>query len=159
MLPRLQAYLDQNHVSYGHTVHRPAYTGQQLAHTEHIPAKEVAKTVVFVCEQGYGMAVLAADCSADLRELRELLGLSRLRLATEQELSVLFSDSEPGAEPPFGNLYGLPVYVDDTLCGEDIIAFNAGTHRDAVYLRFSDFVKLVQPEFVPFSRSNKAAGR
>ena len=155
MLAKLQAFLDRHHVSYGHTVHRPTQTTRQLARAENIPAKEVAKTVIVVSEQGYGMAVLSADCSADLRELRELLGLSRLRLATEEELSVLFSDSEPGAEPPFGNLYGLPVYVDESLCGEDLIAFNAGTHRDAVHMQFRDFARLVQPEFVPFSRSSK----
>ena len=39
--------------------------------------------MVFVGDRSYGMAVLPADCSADLRQLRELLGLSRLRLATE----------------------------------------------------------------------------
>ena len=127
MLSKLQDFLDRNHVSYGHAVHRPTYTARQLAHAEHVPEKEVAKAVVFVGDGAYGMAVLPADCSADLRALREILGLSRLRLATENELSALFSDSEPGAEPPFGNLYGVPVYVDDTLCGEDMIAFNAGT--------------------------------
>ena len=152
MLSKLQDFLDRNRVSYGHTVHRPTYTARQLARAEHVPEKEVAKTVVFVGDGAFGMAVLPADCSADLRELRESLGLSRLRLATEPELSALFSDSEPGAEPPFGNLYGVPVYVDDSLCGEDLIAFNAGTHRDAVHMRFRDFVRLVEPEIVPFSR-------
>ena len=152
MLSKLQDFLDRNHVSYGHTVHRPTYSARQLAHAEQVPEKEVAKTVVFVGDGAYGMAVLPADCSADLRELRDLLGLSHLRLATEPELSALFSDSEPGAEPPFGNLYGVPVYVDETLCGEDLIAFNAGTHRDAVHMRFRDFVRLVQPEIIPFSR-------
>jgi Ala-tRNA(Pro) deacylase len=152
MLSRLQDFLNRNHVSYGHTVHSPTYTARQLARAEHVPPKEVAKAVVFFSEEGYGMAVLPADCSADLRELRELLGLSCLRLATEEELSALFPDSEQGAEPPFGNLYSLPVYVDDKLCDEDVIAFNAGTHRDAAYMLFRDFIRVVQPEIVPFSR-------
>jgi Ala-tRNA(Pro) deacylase len=110
-----------------------------------VPEKKVAKTVVFVGDGAYGMAVLPADCSADLRQLRDILGLSRLRLAPEP-------DSEPGAEPPFGNLYGVSVFVDDTLCGEDLIAFNADKHRDAVHMRFRDFIRLVQPDIVPFSR-------
>ena len=152
MLSKLQDFLDRNHVSYGHTVHRPTYTARQLARAEHVPEKEVVKTVVVVGDRGYGMAVLPADCAADLRALRDFLGLSRLRLATEPEVSALFSDSETGAEPPFGNLYGLPVYVDDTLCSEDLISFNAGTHRDTVHMRFRDFIRLVQPEIVPFSR-------
>ena len=150
-LSKLQEFLDQNHVSYGHTVHRPTFTARQLARAEHVPENTVAKTVVVVGDRGYGLAVLPADCAADLEELRDVLGLSHLRLATEPELSALFSDSEPGAEPPFGNLYRVPVYVDDTLCAEDLIAFNAGTHRDAVHMSFRDFVRLVRPEIIPFS--------
>lgn len=152
MPSKLQDFLNRSHVSYGHTVHRPTFTARQLARAENLPENGVAKTVVFVGDHGYGLAVLPADCAADLEELRDLLGLSHLRLATEPELGALFSDSEPGAEPPFGNLYGVPVYVDDILCAEDLIAFNAGTHRDAVHMRFRDFVRLVQPEIVPFSR-------
>ena len=152
IVSRLQEFLDRNEASYGHTVHRPVYTARQLAREEHVPEKQVAKAVVFVSEHGYGMAVLPADSTADLRELRVLLGLSRLRLATEAELHFLFTDSETGAMPPFGNLYGVPVYLDDSLCGEELIAFSAGTHRDAVHMRFSDFVRLVQSEVVPFSR-------
>ena len=152
VLARLQDFLDRTHTSYGHTVHSPAYTARQLARAEHVPESEVAKTIVFVGDEGYGMAVLPADCSADLRELRDILGQSHLRLATEEELAVLFNDSELGAMPPFGNLYGMPVYVDDSLCGEELIAFSAGTHRDAVHMRFHDFQKLVQPNIVRFSR-------
>lgn len=152
MPSKLQDYLDRNQVSYGHTVHRPTFTARQLARAEHVPENEVAKTVVFIGDHGYGLAVLPADCAADLEELRDLLGLSQLRLATEPELSALFSDSEPGAAPPFGNLYGVPVYVDDVLCGEEAITFNAGAHRDAVRMRFRDFVRLVQPKILPFSR-------
>jgi Ala-tRNA(Pro) deacylase len=152
VLSRLQDFLDRTHTSYGHTVHSPAYTARQLARAEHVPEKEIAKTIVFVGDKGYGMAVLAADCSANLRELRDFLGMSHLRLATEEELGTLFNDSELGAMPPFGNLYGIPVYVDDSLCGEEMIAFNAGTHRDAVHMHFGDFLKLVQPEIIPFSR-------
>jgi Ala-tRNA(Pro) deacylase len=151
MLSKLQDLLEQNHISYGHTVHRPTYTARQLARAEHVPENVVAKTVVFVGDRGYGLAVLPADCAADLDELGDRLGLSHVRLATEPELSKLFSDSEPGAEPPFGNLYGVPVYVDDVLCNEDLIAFNAGTHRDAVHMRVRDFMRLARPQFVPFS--------
>ena len=151
MLSKLQDLLDRNHISYGHTVHRPTFTARQLARAEHVPENVVAKTVVFVGDRGYGLAVLPADCAADLDELRDRLGLSHVRLATEPELSALFSDSEPGAEPPFGNLYGVPVYVDDVLCSEDSIAFNAGTHRDAVHMRLRDFMRLVRPQIVPFS--------
>jgi Ala-tRNA(Pro) deacylase len=54
-----------------------------------------------------------------------------VRLATEAEFSSLFPDCEPGAMPPFGSLYNLPVYVDESLAADEAIVFNAGTRRDA----------------------------
>lgn len=158
MLKKLQDFLERNGVQYRHTVHPTAYTAREVAAAEHIPPREVAKTVVFLSENGYGMAVLCADCVVDLEQLRADLGLSRLRLATEAELGELFPDCELGAMPPVGNLFGLPVYVDTQLAGEEMIAFNAGTHRDVVHMRFADFQRLVKPEIVPFARKVTAAG-
>ncbi len=157
MLGKLQEFLDQNQVSYRHSVHPTAYTAREVATAEHVPAHEVAKTVVFLSESGYGMAVLCGDCVVDLEQLRLDLGLSRLRLATEAELGELFPECELGAMPPFGNLFGMPVYVDTQMAGEDTIAFNAGTHRDVVHMHFRDYQRLVKPEIVPFARRVAAA--
>jgi Ala-tRNA(Pro) deacylase len=134
-----------------HHVHAPAYTARELARAEHVGPDRVAKTIVFHSNKGYGMAVLPADSYVDLSELRFVLGLDYLRLATESELRQLFPDNEVGAMPPFGNLYGMPVYVDANLAEEDIIAFNAGTHRDVIYMRFDDFRRLVRPTITFFS--------
>jgi Ala-tRNA(Pro) deacylase len=74
-----------------------------------------------------------------------LLGLSHIRLATEGELLEVFEDCEPGAMPPFGDLFSMPVLVDHAVAAEKMIAFNAGTHRDSIHLKFSDFDTLVHP--------------
>jgi len=152
MLSRILEYLDQNKVAYSHHAHPTAYTARELASTEHVPTREVAKTVVFVEENGYGMAVLGADCAVDMYELRMLLGQPRLRLATELELMKLFPECELGAMPPFGSLFHMPVYIDSRLAGEEMIEFNAGTHRDVVRLRFRDYESLVKPIIVNFAR-------
>ena len=152
ILPQLRDFLDRHQVGYTHTVHPLAYTAREVAAVERIPTREVAKTVVFLSEQGYGMGVLPADSVVDLEELRMDLGLSRLRLATEAELADLFPGCELGAMPPFGNLFNLPVYVDRRMAAEDLIVFNAGTHRDVVHMHYRDFESLVSPAVVPFAR-------
>jgi Ala-tRNA(Pro) deacylase len=139
-----------------HHIHRPAYTAREVARAEHLAPHRMAKTVVFHSERGYGMAVLPADSYIDLFELRFVLGLDYVRLATEGELRQLFPDSEVGAMPPFGNLYGMAVYVDANLAEEDVIAFNAGTHRDVIYMRFADFRRLVRPTITFFSEAGAA---
>ena len=152
MLSRILEYLDQNKVEHSHHTHPDAYTAREVASAEHVPMREVAKVVVFLEEDGYSMAVLGADCAVDMYELRMLLGQPYLRLATERELAKLFPECELGAMPPFGNLFRMPVYVDSRLAGEEMIEFNAGTHRDVIRLRFRDYESLVKPIVVNFSR-------
>jgi Ala-tRNA(Pro) deacylase len=47
--------------------------------------------------------------------------------------------------PPFAPLYGKPVFVDIALAAEPEIAFNAGTHTEAIRMRWADFAKTVRP--------------
>jgi Ala-tRNA(Pro) deacylase len=42
--------------------------------------------------------------------------------------------------------------VDSSLASEETIAFNAGTHRDVLHMRFEDYERLVQPSIVMASR-------
>jgi Ala-tRNA(Pro) deacylase len=56
-------------------------------------------------------AVLPAPNHVKLNKLRAELGKS-LRPASGQEFGARFPDCDPGAMPPIGSLYNLPVYVD-----------------------------------------------
>jgi Ala-tRNA(Pro) deacylase len=53
--------------------------------------------------------------------------------------------------PPFGNLYDMPVFVDQTLTQDEEIAFNAGSHTELIRLSYEDFEKLVNPTVGEFS--------
>ena len=59
--------------------------------------------------------------------------------------------------PPFGNLYGMPVCVDETLTYDTDIVFNAGTHRELIRMAYADFARLVKPEVLAFSERKVAA--
>jgi Ala-tRNA(Pro) deacylase len=154
---RLKQYLTENSAAFEHHVHRTAYTAQQVAAEEHVPGRIMAKTVVLVANGGFILAVLPAPLRVDVQKLRDTLGKSSLRLATETEFSTLFPDSETGAMPPFGNLYGLPVYVDTSLAAANEIVFNAGTHRDTIRMLYADFARLAQPQVVSLAFERTAA--
>jgi Ala-tRNA(Pro) deacylase len=152
LLERLRVFLDENHAEYTHTQHPQAYTAREVASAERLPAREVAKTVVVFGDNGYHMMVVPANRLVDFHEVRLALGLTHARMATEEELGRLFPDCELGAMPPFGNLYDVPVNLDGCLAGEEIIAFNAGTHRDLVHMRTADYRELVRPTVISLAR-------
>jgi Ala-tRNA(Pro) deacylase len=91
------------------------------------------------------MTVLPADRKLDLRKLRQFIH-EPVSLQSEAELAPVFPDCEKGAMPPFGNLYGLPTYVDQHLAEEDYIVFEAGTYTDAIRISYADYDRAVKPQ-------------
>ena len=150
MSARLKTYLDENKIHYTLMSHSPAYTAQAAAATMHVPGKELAKSVVVTAGSQSALAVLPASFHVNLKKLGELLG-KPARLASEQEFISLFQDCELGAMPPFGQLYKLPVFVDRSLEADEEIVFNAGTHRDAVRMKYADFKRLESPRVADFA--------
>lgn len=147
---RLKHLLDDNHVPYSVVPHSKTYTAQAAAAVLHVPGKEIAKTVVLHAGKELMLAVLPASYHVNLRKLSVLMGRD-VMLAGEADFISHFPDCEAGAMPPFGRLYGMKVYVDASLAEDDEIVFDAGSHREAVRMRYADFQRLTQPVVADFA--------
>ena len=145
---KLKQYLDSQRIKYVAITHSLAFTAMEVAQSAHIPGRELAKTVMVKLDGKMAMAVLPSLRKVDLNLLRESVGAQEAQLATETEFKSLFPDCETGAMPPFGNLYGLDVYVSPSLAEDDQIAFNAGSHIEVMKLAYKDFDRLVKPRAV-----------
>ena len=141
----IREFLREAHVPYAILPHRPAFSAQEEAAAAHVPGRDWAKVVVCFIDGEPVEAVVPAPSLVNLDRLLELAGGNLIRLADEEEMKRLFPDCELGAMPPLGPLYGQTVYVDAVLALEPQIVFNAGTHRDAIAMRWNDFVKMVNP--------------
>ena len=146
----ISRYLDRNGVKFSVVQHPVAYTAQEEAAVTHVPGREWAKAVVCMVDDVPTLAVLPADHLVDLERFREACGAKSVRLANEAELRPLYSDCELGAMPPLGPLYKQPVMVDRSLTADPEIVFNAGSHRDAIRMRYRDFEDLVKPTVADF---------
>jgi Ala-tRNA(Pro) deacylase len=144
-------FLETNSAKYEVTRHQPTYSAQQMAAAEHVSVKEVAKPVLIKADGKYYMCVLPACCKVDLDALKQELRADQVALAGEDEMSKLFADCELGAEPPFGNLYGLETLMDESLEPDDQIVFQAGTHEQAIRMAILDYKELVSPQVLSFS--------
>lgn len=152
ILKRLQSYLDCHKIPYEVMGHPTAYTAHDVAETLHVPSNMVAKVVMVKADQRLMMVVLPAGWKVDFKQLKEALRVQDVRLATEHEFAQLFPDCDIGSMPPFGNLYGINVYVDELLTRDEEILFEAGTHAGAIQLRYKDFADLVHPKVAEFHR-------
>lgn len=150
-LDRLEGYLCEQGVPFQMQSHYRAFTAQQVASSEHISGKMMVKVVMVLADGALVMLVLPASQQVDLGKVAAGLGAREVTLASERDFAPAFPDCELGAQPPFGNLYGLPVYVDPTLAEDDVIVFQAGTHTEAISMRYEDYDRLVQPVVGDFS--------
>jgi Ala-tRNA(Pro) deacylase len=140
-------------VPYSLVAHRQAFTAQEEAAATHVPGGNWAKVAACFVDGNPIEAVVPATHVVDVRRLLDLVGGDEIRLAEEGELSQLFPDCERGAMPPLGPLYRQEVYVDVALAAEDEIIFNAGTHTEAIAMRWADFAKTVRPIVGNFAES------
>ena len=138
----LADFLDKNDVNYHCYNHAPAITAAEVAQSTHIPGRHMAKTVIVDVDGELAMAVLPSNQYLDPERLRQALNANSVKLAREEEFKDRFPHCEPGGEPPFGNLYNMQVYVDDTLLSEDWLAFNAGSHTEVIKMGMGDFLRL-----------------
>ena len=156
-LPKFKEFLDSHNVKYVVISHSVAYTAAGIAGLTHIPGRELAKTVIVKLDGALAMAVVTASQRVDLTLLKAATGANTVELATENEFKERFPDCEVGAMPPFGNLYDMPVFADDTLSLDKEIAFNAGSHRELVRLAWEDFERLVKPRVMKLAAVRRAA--
>jgi Ala-tRNA(Pro) deacylase len=151
-LTRLEKYLNLEHVNYKRIVHSRAYTAQKTAAYSHISGNEIAKTVMVKVDGKLCMVVIPASFQVDLRELQRATGARNVRLATETEFKDAFTDCEVGAQPPFGNLYNMEVFVAEKLTEDTTIAFNACNHAELIQMTYKDYQRLVHPTVLKLSR-------
>ena len=147
---RLINYLNENKIEYELLHHPEAFTAQTIAEAEHVKGHHHAKVVMVKLDEQHVMTVVPANSRIDLEKFESVVGKS-VALDSELEFKSLFPDCEPGTMPPFGNLYGLPTYVDRALSKEDFIVFEAGTHTEAIKLKYQDYQRAADPFIEDFS--------
>jgi len=159
ILNKLKKILDEAKIPYEIYNHRLSFTAQETAQSLHHSGKEMAKVVILKTSGCYLMAVVPGNRMVSLKRARLALAAKDLSVASENEFRALFPGCEVGAMPPFGSLFGLPVYVDPALEGEEEIFFNAGNHQQSVRISYANFKRLVNPVVIALTenRYRKAA--
>jgi len=150
MPQRLESHLNEKHIQFSMIYHAPTDSAQMSASAMHLPGKEVAKAVALQAGNRGILAVLPASYRINFEKLSAITGAD-VRLMDEDTYSELFPDCERGVIPAFGELYGVPVYLDEALAEDPEIILSAGTYHDSVRMGNVDFVHLAEPQVCSFA--------
>lgn len=96
-------------------------------------------------DKSFVMLVVPGDQKFDNQKVKSMLNAKDIRFATEQEVSDITHGVQVGGVPPFGNLFGLPVYVDNGVIANPKVIFNAGDRCFSIALNSTDYLSLVHP--------------
>lgn len=136
--------------------HPDAFTAQQVAQHEHFSGHRVAKVVVAMVDGRPVELILPASRRVRLDRVRDLLGAGAVRLASEDEIERIFTDCETGAIPALRHWRDVEVLMDAAMnVGVGDVLLQAGTHHDAVRMRFDDWFNLVNPRVGDFSEPSE----
>jgi Ala-tRNA(Pro) deacylase len=141
----IQSYLRNQGVRFEVLLHQPQASASRRAGSVHVPGDRVAKAVLVHAGDEYVLAVLPSTCRISFRRLAELLRTNEMRLASEEEVALVFADCERGAVPPFGGLYGVRTVVDACLAGGREIIVEANLRHLDLRIRFEDFERIEAP--------------
>ena len=156
ILRNLRKFLDEHHVKHIVISHSLAYTAQEIAQAAHVHGEQFAKTTIVKLDGEVAMAVVPAPQKVDLKLLGAAARAMKCELADEGDFRGRFPECEVGAMPPFGNLFGMHVYIDEALTSGKSIAFNAGSHTELVQMSVGDFLRLVKPKVARISTTYTA---
>jgi len=136
--------LEENKVEYDLIVHQPVYTSQDAARIRDTNIHQGAKAIIFTADQKPILIVVPGDYRIDTKKFKKEYQIRDLQMMKPEEIKEL-TGLEIGAIPPFGNVMGLPMYVDQELLKNDWISFNAGAHTQSVKMKARDFIHLAKP--------------
>jgi Ala-tRNA(Pro) deacylase len=147
---RLQSLLDQRGVVCDVLRHAPVFTSEDAARVRGTPLGSGAKALVCKVDERFVMIVLPADRKLSSKKVRLGEGVKSLRFATREEVEQQ-TGLTPGSIPPFGSLFGLPVWCDERLGDHERINFNAGDHAISICLRYADYLAVERPHLGQFA--------
>jgi Ala-tRNA(Pro) deacylase len=147
---RVEALLREAGVEFRLYSHAPVFTSAEAARVRGTTPEEGAKALVMRADDQFYLVVISGVLRVDNKALRRLLGAHGVRFAREEELLQL-TGCRPGAVPPLGNLFDLPVLMDESLRRCEQVSFNAGSNSWSVTMRREDLERLVQPRVGAFA--------
>ncbi|MFC1622051.1 aminoacyl-tRNA deacylase [Patescibacteria group bacterium] len=148
-MDKIRELLEKNSMWYDYFEHEPVRTSEEAAKVRpNYSLQQGAKALVLKTKHGLAMIVVPGDKKFDKKKAMKILGSKKISLATPEEVEEVTDGVKIGGVPPFGNLFGLKVYMDKSILDLGKIIFNAGDRRISIGMKPQDYKTLVNPKVV-----------
>jgi len=146
---KIIAFLESKGIPFEKLEHEPVTTSDAAAGARASSLSQGAKALIVKADDKYYHLIISAVERVDNKKLRKILQTRRVRFANSEELLEL-TGCQPGAVPPFGNLFDLPVLMDDAILSEETVYFNCGSHTISLRMTREDLERATEAQVVDF---------
>jgi len=149
---RIVSDLQGKHIDFEPYEHKEVRTSEEAAAIRNTPLHEGAKTLVMYADDKPVMVVVAGDRKLDMKAFKVLYRVKDLRMATPAEVEAV-TGVTIGAVPPFGHLFGIPLYMDASLRDNTHVSFNAGLRTRSIRMKAMEYETLAKPTVGEYTKT------
>ena len=141
--------LDDNNINYETASHERVYTSEEAAKVRGVPLSTGVKSMIIRTESGFFLVLVPGDRRIDFDKIKNELGKATLASADDV---FRMTGCEVGSVHPFGNLFGLQIFMDRRVLDNNIVNFNAGLHEVSISMSPRDMASIINPELGDYSK-------
>jgi prolyl-tRNA editing enzyme YbaK/EbsC (Cys-tRNA(Pro) deacylase) len=162
---KIREFLNENKVDYTVTEHKAVLTCEEAAEVRGVALASGAKAMLIkdtgkkLTRDGvsYYLAVLSAANRFSSKQFKKTINCKTFRFASPEEVHEV-TGCLPGAVPPFGKIFGIPVWVDRSLGKNEVINFNCGMRTKSISMKYEDYFNVEEPTFQVFTEEEVELG-
>ncbi len=143
--PPASLALEKQHIPHQVFRHeKPVESLEQAAADRNQQPEQVVRSILFQIRAGqFVMVLMAGPAQVDWKKLRQLVGRSRIRMATEDEVLEI-TGYRVGTVSPFGLKNPVRVLIDATVLKEEEVSTGSGIRNVAIILKSADLRRALE---------------
>ena len=136
-------FLEKAKIKYEPVEHQTVYTAFDKAATLKVKPKIVGKTLVVKLDKNPALVLIPANKNLDKEKLRKIAKAKTIDFVKEVWMKKNLKGVKVGAIPPFGNLFKLKTFIDNSLLKQPKIIINGGDHNWSIKISGASLKKII----------------
>ena len=122
---------------------KPLLSFEQAAAERNQRPEQIVRSILFqIRSEEFVMVLVAGREQVDWRRLRQLVGRSRVRMATEEEVLEV-TGYRVGTVSPFGLKNQVRVLIDESVLREEEVSLGSGARQMAIVMKSADIRRVL----------------
>lgn len=153
VVSQIRKLLDSRAIQYEFAEHDPTITSEDASRIRNVPAEQGAKALILIGKKSgdHYMVVVPGNKKLDSKAVGEKIGES---VEFEKPDNIFEKYGiKVGGVPPFGNILGMQVFIDESTANREVVSFNAGMQTCSITMNGKDLAEVTDATVGKWTKS------